>query len=74
MVREVLQDLSTERDRQILTRYYLADQDKDDICRELELPEDHFKRVLFRARQRYRTLYEQRCDKALRGSPGGQGR
>lgn len=57
-VRRVLQDLGNARDREILTRYYLAEQTKDVICRELDLGEDHFKRVLFRARQRYKRLYE----------------
>lgn len=57
-VRRVLQDLANARDREILTRYYLAEQPKDVICRELDLAEDHFKRVLFRARQRYKSLYE----------------
>ncbi len=59
LVRQVLAELKTDRDREILSRYYIADQDKEDICRELELSDLHFNRVLFRARQRYKDLFEQ---------------
>jgi len=59
-VRQVLAELKNERDREILSRYYIADQDKEAICRDLQLSDLHFNRVLFRARQRYKELYEQR--------------
>lgn len=59
-VRRVLAELKNERDREILTRFYIADQDKEAICRDLQLSDLHFNRVLFRARQRYKELYEQR--------------
>jgi RNA polymerase sigma-70 factor (ECF subfamily) len=59
-VRQVLAELKNERDREILTRYYIADQDKEAICRDLQLSDLHFNRVLFRARQRYRELYDAR--------------
>ncbi len=58
MVRQVLAELKNDRDREILARYYIADQDKELICRDLELTDLHFNRVLFRARQRYRELFE----------------
>ncbi len=58
MVRQVLAELKNDRDREILSRYYIADQDKDVICRDLELSDLHFNRVLFRARQRYKELFE----------------
>jgi RNA polymerase sigma-70 factor, ECF subfamily len=61
-VRRVLVELKNERDREILTRFYIADQDKESICRDLQLSDLHFNRVLFRARQRYRELYESRKD------------
>jgi RNA polymerase sigma-70 factor, ECF subfamily len=47
-----------ERDRQILYRFYIAEEDKQQICIDLELSSLHFNRVLHRARQRYRQLYE----------------
>jgi RNA polymerase sigma-70 factor (ECF subfamily) len=58
MVRQVLAELKNDRDREILSRYYIADQDKEVICRDLDLTDLHFNRVLFRARQRYRELFE----------------
>ncbi|HYN19591.1 MAG TPA: RNA polymerase sigma factor [Thermoanaerobaculia bacterium] len=57
-VRQVLAELRNDRDREILSRYYIADEDKDDICRDLDLSDLHFNRVLFRARQRYKKLFE----------------
>jgi RNA polymerase sigma-70 factor (ECF subfamily) len=59
-VRQVLMELRNERDREILSRYYIAGEDKEDICRDLALSDLHFNRVLFRARQRYKDLFESR--------------
>ena len=59
-VRQVLAELKNDRDREILSRYYIADEPKENICRDLELSDLHFNRVLFRARQRYRELFEKR--------------
>lgn len=59
-VRHVLSELRNDRDREILSRYYIAGENKDAICRDLELSDLHFNRVLFRARQRYRELFESR--------------
>jgi hypothetical protein len=41
-------------------RYYLRDEDKKDICRELGLTEPSFNVVLFRARSRFLELLEKR--------------
>lgn len=57
-VRELLNELSTPRDRDILTRVYLLEQDKDAICAALGVDSLHFNRVLFRAKQRFRELVE----------------
>jgi RNA polymerase sigma-70 factor (ECF subfamily) len=57
ITRRVLTELSSDRDRQVLYRFYIAEEDKAGICRELALTSIHFNRVLFRARERYRTLY-----------------
>jgi RNA polymerase sigma-70 factor, ECF subfamily len=59
-VRGVLAELTNDRDRAILSRYYIAGEDKEDICRDLGLSDLHFNRVLFRARQRYKELFERR--------------
>jgi len=57
MVRRVLSELPAARDRQILFRFYIAEEEKETICRDLKLTGLHFNRVLFRARERYRELY-----------------
>jgi RNA polymerase sigma-70 factor (ECF subfamily) len=57
IARRVLKELESDRDRQILFRFYIAEDDKDRICRDLGLTPLHFNRVLFRARERYRELY-----------------
>lgn len=57
IARRVLNELESDRDREILFRFYIAEDDKDRICRELGLTPLHFNRVLFRARERYRDLY-----------------
>jgi RNA polymerase sigma-70 factor (ECF subfamily) len=59
-IRRVLRELPTPRDRDLLIRYYLQDEDKDHISRELNLTEEHFNRVIFRARNRFRELLERR--------------
>jgi RNA polymerase sigma-70 factor (ECF subfamily) len=55
--RAVLAELGSERDRQILLRFYVDGESKEDICADFGLSSLHFNRVLFRARERYRVLY-----------------
>jgi RNA polymerase sigma-70 factor, ECF subfamily len=57
-VKRILLELRTPRDREILTRFYLQDQDKDAICRDLSLDTDQFDKVLHRARGRLKELFE----------------
>jgi RNA polymerase sigma-70 factor (ECF subfamily) len=57
IVRKVLAELGSDRDRQILFRFYVAEETKARICADLGLSSLHFNRVLFRARERYRELY-----------------
>lgn len=54
-----LDRLGVPRDREILRRFYLADEDKEQICRDLALSSSHFDRVLYRARRRMRELINQ---------------
>ena len=55
-VRRLLAELSQERDREILNRFYVRELDKATICRQLGVDDSHFNRVLYRARQRLRDL------------------
>jgi RNA polymerase sigma-70 factor, ECF subfamily len=54
----LLNEMSVPRDREVLRRFYLEEQDKDVVCAALEIDPSHFHRVLFRARQRLRELIE----------------
>jgi RNA polymerase sigma-70 factor (ECF subfamily) len=58
LARRVLADLPARRDREILWRFYVAEDDKQAICADLGLSALHFNRVLYRARERYRELLE----------------
>jgi RNA polymerase sigma-70 factor, ECF subfamily len=57
LVRQLLGELGTERDREILFRYYVAEEDKDAVAADFGLSPGQFNRVLHRARQRYKSLY-----------------
>ncbi|HKQ80575.1 MAG TPA: sigma-70 family RNA polymerase sigma factor [Blastocatellia bacterium] len=56
--RQVLKEMRNERDIQILFRFYLAEDKKEQICADLGLSGLHFNRVLHRARERYLELYK----------------
>jgi RNA polymerase sigma-70 factor (ECF subfamily) len=58
LVWQILKEMTNERDIQVLFRFYLAEDDKEQICADLELTSLHFNRVLHRARKRYRELYK----------------
>lgn len=59
-VQEMLRALPTQRDQIIVKRFYLDEDEKADICRDLGLSPLHFDKVIFRARQRMRELLESR--------------
>jgi len=59
LVRQIIEQLPTERDRLIIKRFYLDEADKEVICREQNnLSSLHFDRVIHRARQRMKELLE----------------
>jgi RNA polymerase sigma-70 factor (ECF subfamily) len=60
LVRQVIQELGTPRDRDILLRFYIAEEDKDRISADFGLSSLQFNRVLHRARERYREIYLER--------------
>jgi RNA polymerase sigma-70 factor (ECF subfamily) len=59
-VQGLIAELGTDRDRELLLRFYVAEEDKERICGDLGLTSLHFNRVLFRARQRFKELLESR--------------
>jgi RNA polymerase sigma-70 factor (ECF subfamily) len=60
LVRQVIQELGNSRDREILLRFYIAEEDKDRIASDFGLTSLQFNRVVHRARERYRELYLER--------------
>lgn len=67
LVRQVIRELGTERDRDILLRFYIAEEDKERISADLGLSSLQFNRVLHRARERYRDLYLERVGRRALG-------
>jgi RNA polymerase sigma-70 factor (ECF subfamily) len=61
-VRTLLDAMTVKRDRELLMRYYVQDQDKQEICGALGLDSLHFNRVLFRAKARFKKLLEKSAD------------
>jgi RNA polymerase sigma-70 factor, ECF subfamily len=58
LVRQVLQEMPNQRDIQLLFRFYIAEEDKEQICADHGLTSSQFNLVLHRARERYRELYQ----------------
>lgn len=53
---KVIEELPMQRDREIVKRFYLDEEEKESICADLDLTPGHFDRVAFRARQRMKVL------------------
>jgi len=60
LVKQLLQEMPVARDRELLVRFYLKEESKEDLCREFGLTELHFNRVIHRARDRFRELLQRR--------------
>jgi RNA polymerase sigma-70 factor (ECF subfamily) len=70
-VQRLLAELRYDRDRQLLLRFYLSDESKEELCADLEIEPERFHQVLFRARERLRELWE-RAEKRQRFFAGAQ--
>jgi RNA polymerase sigma-70 factor, ECF subfamily len=57
-VRQIIASMDSHRDRLVLVRFYLNEEDKEDICRDLGLTATQFIKILHRARSRLRRLLE----------------
>lgn len=58
LVRAVIENLGTERDRHLLYRFYIVQDDKLAICADLEVDPVIFNRILHRARDRFKELWQ----------------
>ena len=59
LVERLLEELPVARDREILIRHYVNDEQQDLICSEMGIEHTLFRGVLYRARKRLRILAEQ---------------
>jgi DNA-directed RNA polymerase specialized sigma24 family protein len=57
LIKEILAETS-DRDREILTRFYSREQSPAVICSEMQISEDLVRRVRTEARAKYRKLQE----------------
>jgi RNA polymerase sigma-70 factor, ECF subfamily len=60
LVRQLVAELSHDRDREILRRFYLLEQEKTEICSAFDLAPGAFDQLVFRARARMRALLDMR--------------
>lgn len=66
MLNDILDLLTVERDKEILRRFYLRDEEKSSIRRDMDISSAHFDRVKYRARGRLHKLLDRHEDvKAL---------
>jgi RNA polymerase sigma-70 factor (ECF subfamily) len=56
LVQEVINELRVDRDRQLLYRRYVVEEDKDTICRDLGLTRKQYNNVIYRAHERFKEL------------------
>jgi RNA polymerase sigma-70 factor (ECF subfamily) len=57
-VKALIRGMTSQRDRSILVRFYLDEEDKEKICRDLGIGALQFDKILHRARGRLRKLLE----------------
>ena len=57
IIRQVINELKVERDKEVIFRYYIAEEDKDHLCADLGLTRLQFNNVISRALQRYKELF-----------------
>jgi len=67
MVRRLLNEL-TEKERQLLKRVFLDEEDKDTVCRELAVDRSYLRVLLYRARQRFRAVVTLEVKKKAAGA------
>ncbi len=55
--RKIIDELKMQRDKDILLKFYFEDIDKASVCKQLNLSNEHFDRVLYRAKHRLKLLF-----------------
>lgn len=72
LVQTMVNELNTQRDREILQQTYFYHQDKSQVCDFLSVTPEHFDRVLFRAKSRLKILLMERYNIDLSKHPISQ--
>ncbi len=62
---KLLEELTMKRDREILLRFYVWNQEKPLVCDAMDLSTDQFDKVVSRARQRFRAIVLERLGDKL---------
>lgn len=60
LVTQLLEELNNPRDVILLREYFVYGKSKKDICDQLQLSAEHFDKVLYRARQRFKQLLREK--------------
>jgi RNA polymerase sigma factor (sigma-70 family) len=55
-VRLLLETMDNPRDKKLLYSFYIEEKEKAEVCAELDLSLRHFDKVLYRAKQRFKSL------------------
>jgi RNA polymerase sigma-70 factor (ECF subfamily) len=63
VVRQIISELRIDRDRQLLSRYFVAGEDKDQICQALGMTRLQFNYVIYRSIARFKELLMSRVGK-----------
>ena len=58
LVRRLLDELGSARDRRVLVKFYFEECTREEVCTELQISEAQFARIIHRARTRMRQLME----------------
>jgi RNA polymerase sigma-70 factor (ECF subfamily) len=67
LMKDALMQMS-ERDRDILTRFYLKEQTQEEICEEMDLTDTQFRLLKSRAKARFGEIGRRRLAKSLLGN------
>jgi RNA polymerase sigma-70 factor (ECF subfamily) len=68
ITRQTINSLKSARDREVLYRYYIEEDDKEQICSDLGLSNSRFNVVLCRAKKQFEKLYRKTITKRQRKS------
>jgi RNA polymerase sigma-70 factor (ECF subfamily) len=60
LAKQLLNDVTPARDRELLVRFYLYEESKELLCQSFGLSDLHFNRVIFRAKERFRELLKRK--------------